>query len=494
MSRLAVKQTHSPTVLRFSTTQPHTEKLYSEAVEGYTLAIKHDPTNPVFWSNRAFAHIRMENFGSAMQDATQALALDSNYAKAYYRRGDAAFALSHFKNAVANFRAAARLAPKDPDLRKKLAEAEREYKRVRFEEALSLPDDTTSALDSIVLQDVVVEDSYTGPRMEASVGEDGQEGYSITLDFVKAMLEAFKEQKLIHRRFMLEIIVAVAKNLRSLPSLVDLDVPRGTHITVCGDTHGQYYDLLRIFELNGLPSSDNPYVFNGDFVDRGSFSVEVILTLLAFRALDPSCVHLTRGNHESKSMNFIYGFYGEVRAKLGPSMVEIFREVFCALPLAYVLAHKVMVVHGGIPTCPGGDLDSLRKLDRTREPPDEGPMCECLWNDPQPEPGTTPNKRGVGVAWGPDVTKKYLEENNLDLLVRSHEVKDEGYELTHNGYCCTIFSAPNYCDQMGNKGAFIRFNGDDMVPHFTQFDAAPHPQNIRPMQYAAGMMNNMFGL
>ena len=177
---------------------------------------------------------------------------------------------------------------------------------------------------------------------------------------------------------------------------------------------------------------------------------------------------------------------------MGQSAVEVFRELFCAMPLAYVLNNQVMVVHGGIPTCEeGGDLDSLRKIDRVREPPDSGPMCECLWNDPQEMPGTTPNKRGVGFAFGPDVTKKYLDANGLELLVRSHEVKEGGYELTHDGYCCTIFSAPNYCDQMGNKGAFIRFNGADMVPHFTQFDASPHP-DVPPMKYASNMFSQGF--
>jgi len=465
------------------------ERHYAKAVDGYSDAIRLDPSNPVYWSNRAFAHIRMEEFGAAIADATEAIELDKTYAKAYYRRGDAQFALSHFRDAVANFRYAAKLVPKDPDLRRKLAEAEKELKRVRFEEALAMPEDTVSAITNIHLEDIVVEDSYGGPVMEKDEGGD----FVLTLDFVKAMMAEFKEQRKIHRRFSMHIIKKSYDVFHQLPSLVDVDVPEGAHITVCGDTHGQFYDLLRIFELNGLPSSENPYVFNGDFVDRGSFSLEVIMTLLAFKVWDTRCMHLTRGNHESKSMNTIYGFYGEVKEKMGPSSVEIFRELFCAMPLAYVLKEKVMVVHGGIPTGHGGDLASLRKLDRVREPPDSGPMCECLWNDPQELPGISPNKRGVGFAFGPDVTKKYLEENKLSLLVRSHEVKDEGYELTHDGYCCTIFSAPNYCDQMGNKGAFIRFNGDDMVPHFTKFDAAPHP-DVRAMKYASGMFGGMFGM
>jgi serine/threonine-protein phosphatase 5 len=98
-------------------------------------------------------------------------------------------------------------------------------------------------------------------------------------------------------------------------------------------------------------------------------------------------------------------------------------------------------------------------------------------------------RRGVGVAFGSDVTKGFLKRNGLELLVRSHEVKEEGFEVMHDGCCITIFSAPNYCDSMGNKGAFIRFEAD-LVPHFTSFDAVPHPP-IRPMRYAAPMLSMM---
>ncbi|XP_023530350.1 serine/threonine-protein phosphatase 5-like [Cucurbita pepo subsp. pepo] len=98
-------------------------------------------------------------------------------------------------------------------------------------------------------------------------------------------------------------------------------------------------------------------------------------------------------------------------------------------------------------------------------------MCEILWSDPQPNPGRGPSKRGVGLAFGADVTKRFLEENNLDLIVRSHEVKDEGYEIEHDGKLITVFSAPNYCDQMGNKGAFIRFEAPDLKPNIVTFSA-----------------------
>jgi serine/threonine-protein phosphatase 5 len=470
----------------------HAERHFHKAEELYSKAIDLDPYNHIYWSNRAAAHIQLEEYGSAIADATRAIELDKAYAKAYYRRGDAQFALSHFKDAVTNFRCAAKLNPRDPMLRRKLQESERCLKVRQFEEALAMPEDTTSALNNINLDDIHVEHEYSGPVMEVSKTGEGDaeiENYILTLEFILNMIEEFKNQRKVHRRFSMQIILESYEKLRELPSLVDVDVPKGTHITVCGDTHGQFFDLLKIFEVNGMPSRANPYVFNGDFVDRGSFSFEVIMTLLAFKAWDTECMHLTRGNHESKSMNTIYGFYGEVKEKMGPSAIEIFRELFCSMPLAYVLKKQVMVVHGGIPTCEkGGDLDSLRRIDRVREPPDAGPMCECLWNDPQDAPGITPNKRGVGYAFGPDVTKAYLQNNGLSLLVRSHEVKDAGYELAHDGFCCTIFSAPNYCDQMGNKGAFIRFNGEDMVPHFTQFDAVPHP-NVPAMKYASNMFS-----
>jgi serine/threonine-protein phosphatase 5 len=178
-----------------------------------------------------------------------------------------------------------------------------------------------SVSDTIVVEDILIDDSYSGPRMERDEGD----AFHVTEAFVKDMMGAFKEQKALHRRFVLTILLAFQKLVKALPSLVDVDVPDGKQITVCGDTHGQYYDLLHIFERNGLPNPDNPYVFNGDFVDRGSFSVEVILTLMAWKCVHPEAVHLTRGNHEAQSLNKIYGFEGEVKAKYNMNVMAVFR-------------------------------------------------------------------------------------------------------------------------------------------------------------------------
>lgn len=262
-------------------------------------------------------------------------------------------------------------------------------------------------------------------------------------------------------------------------------------VTVCGDTHGQYYDVLNIFEMNGYPSSNNPYLFNGDFVDRGSFSIEVILTYLMWKISDPTCIYLTRGNHETKNMNKIYGFEGETKAKYDDKIFDLFLEVFSYLPLAAVIENKIFVTHGGLPVNEGVSLDDVRKIKRGCEPPESGLMSDLMWSDPQPFPGKSPSKRGVGFAFGPDITAKFLDYNNLSLLVRSHEVKEEGYLVEHGGKTITVFSAPNYCDTMGNKGAFIHFD-ESLEPKFTQYTSVPHP-DVKPMAYSAGM-GSMFGL
>lgn len=149
---------------------------------------------------------------------------------------------------------------------------------------------------------------------------------------------------------------------------------------------------MNIFKnLNGVPSASNPYLFNGDFVDRGSFSVEVITLLLAWMAMDTNCMHLTRGNHEAKNMNKLYGFEGEVMHKYDSNTYDLFCEVFCCLPLCYVLDKRVLVTHGGLFKEDGVSLDDIRKVDRFREPPDTGIMCDLLWADPTDRMGRTPS-------------------------------------------------------------------------------------------------------
>ena len=207
-----------------------------------------------------------------------------------------------------------------------------------------------------------------------------------------------------------------------------IDVPKEGKITVCGDIHGQFYDLLKIFYLNNLPSEQNPYVFNGDFVDRGHFSTEVVLTLFAWKLALPNHIHLNRGNHETAQINGFYGFKQEVVDKYGENLYDLFCEAFRLLPLCHLINGAVFVVHGGLFSKDDVTLKDIRKLNRYCEPKgiqgSEALICDMLWSDPQHCQGRAPSKRGgrgVGIAFGPDVTERFLLKNSLKMIIRSHE-------------------------------------------------------------------------
>eukprot|EP00762_Andalucia_godoyi_P001877 ANDGO_06048.mRNA.1 Serine/threonine-protein phosphatase 5 len=450
------------------------KKEYEEAVEVYSQALDLAADNVALLCNRALCFIRLEKYGGALEDANAALVADPMSAKAHYRRGAALMGLLKYKDALEDFRAVMRMNPSDPIAKQKFTLCEKEVRRIAFEEAIE--SEATKALwQTLDISSMSIESTYDGPQV------------CQTLEDVRQIAEFMRGEKRVHKRMMCDILVRARKIFMDLPSLVDISVPEGNKITVCGDTHGQYYDLLNIFQRNGWPSSSNPYVFNGDFVDRGSFSVEVISLLLAFKVVDPTCIHLTRGNHESRSLNRVYGFEGEVHHKYNGTVYTLFQEVFAVLPLTVILNKRVMVVHGGIPADENVTLDDIRAISREGDIPESGVMTELLWADPHPGRGKIPSKRGVGTQFGSDITAAFLARNGLDLLVRSHEVKENGYEEMHHGKCITIFSAPNYCDQMGNNGAYIVFTanaGGALTKEYVQFQAVPHP-TVRPMQYSS---------
>ncbi|KAI9203900.1 Metallo-dependent phosphatase-like protein [Polychytrium aggregatum] len=408
--------------------------------------------------------------------------VSSEYIKGYYRRAVANMALNKFKEAVKDFRAVVKVAPKDADAKQKLTECEKELRRQEFEKAIMVDDEHKVSIIKQLgdLEAIIVEPSYDGPHMT----DDG-----ITLEFVTQMMEHMKKQSKLHKKYALKLMIACKELFEKQPPIVKIDIPEGAKITVCGDIHGQFYDLLHIFELNGLPSPTNMYLFNGDFVDRGSFSVECILTLLAFKYLYPNAFFMSRGNHETDDMNKVYGFEGEVKAKYSDLTFKLFSEIFNAVPLGNLIGEKILVIHGGLFSRDGVTLDELYAIDRFKQPGNEGLMCELLWSDPRMLPGRGLSKRGVGIQFGPDVTEDFLRTNNLKMIIRSHEVKDEGYCIDHDGKCVTIFSAPNYCDSVGNKGAFITIT-PDLELKYTKFEAVPHPP-VKPMQYA-GRFASMF--
>ena len=326
--------------------------------------------------------------------------------------------------------------------------------------------------------------SYKGPIFPED-GKITKEWVFELIDFMKDLegKKTYKE-KYIDKIYLLQMLLKVKNIFKEYQAaLIDINIPPGKNITVVGDIHGQFYDLLHIFEINGYPSEDNIYLFNGDYVDRGVFGVECLITLISLKILYPKYIFMSRGNHEDRSINRRYGFQNEVIDKYDEKIFNCFSEFFKFLPLGHIINKEVLVIHGGLFSQDGVTLDDLRKINRFQEIPFDGLMCELLWSDPYDEKGTRPSRRGAGVNFGPDVTEKFLKENNLKLLIRSHEVRKEGYQIETGGKLITLFSAPNYCDRSGNKGALIKFNGGDMShPIFIKFTESPHP-NIPIYKY-----------
>lgn len=446
---------------------------YPHAVDLYSKAIELDDKQPLFYTNRAQAYIKTEAYGYAIADATKAAELNPKLVKAYFRRGLAKTAILRPKEAIDDFKECVKLDPNNKDARLKLEECKKIVRQLAFFAAIEVGDEPSAAAD-LDLDSMIVEEDYDGVRL----------GDSMTQEFIDDMMERFKTGKLIHRKYVYQIIIAIKKLVYDEPTMVEVDVPEDVQLTVCGDTHGQYFDLMELFRLNGKPDDKHWYLFNGDFVDRGSWSTEIALLLYAYKWFRPNNFFLNRGNHETDDMNRAYGFEGECKAKYNERVFKLFSESFSALALATLIGSKYLVLHGGLFSDDKVTLEDIRKLNRhnQRQPGQAGLMMEMLWTDPQDEPGRGPSKRGVGMQFGPDVTKRFCENNGLEAVIRSHEVRMDGYEVQHDGRCITVFSAPRYCDSTENRGAYININSKYEL-QFEQFDAVPHP-DIRPMAYA----------
>ena len=232
--------------------------------------------------------------------------------------------------------------------------------------------------------------------------------------------------------------------------LVELEAP----LHVCGDIHGQYYDLLRIFEHCGYPGEYN-YLFLGDYVDRGKQSLETVSLLLCYKIKYPEKVTLLRGNHESSVTNRIYGFYDECKRRYNIRLWKSFTDLFNYLPVAALIDDKILCMHGGL----SPDLKSIQNIQDISRPtdiPDQGLLCDLLWSDPDKEAvDYDENDRGVSVIFGEKVVTDFNKKNDLDLIIRAHQVVDNGYEFFANRQLITIFSAPNYCGEFDNSAGIM---------------------------------------
>lgn len=328
--------------------------------------------------------------------------------------------------------------------------------------------------------------------------------FPLRLDTVLKLIDQFRNGIVLHRVYVYQILDEVEKLMRQANGspMNTIKLPAGVRVVVVGDLHGQLEDLLTIFEKCGLPSAKTWFLFNGDFVDRGSHGVEVMITLLTLKLLYPTYVFLNRGNHEERMINEVFGFEDEVFIKYNPEndertgwtglgsstkyspnkIFQMFETIFTILPIFTLMNDSVLIMHGGLSNLEDVSIEEMTQIDHQREIPTQGSSREdilfthLLWSDPRAANGSKPSDRGAGVEFGPDITRRFCTDNGINLIIRSHECQEEGYEIIHDGLLLTIFSASNYCGSQTNKGAYVQLEIQEdgtIKPHVVQYYAQP---------------------
>lgn len=255
-----------------------------------------------------------------------------------------------------------------------------------------------------------------------------------------------------------------------------LDLEANTHVarapcTIVGDIHAQFFDLIEMFFVGGDVPDVN-YVFMGDYVDRGHHGVETFLLLLALKVKYPTRVTLLRGNHESRQITQVYGFYDECLRKYGS--VNVWRyctDVFDFLPLVCVVEEKILCVHAGL-SPQISTISQIDAIERRCEVPHEGAMCDLLWSDPEEVSNWDLSPRGAGYLYGEEIVRSFLDANKLELLCRSHQLVMEGYRVMFDDLLVTVWSAPNYCYRCMNVASILELD-EHLNKNFKLFEAAP---------------------
>jgi len=253
---------------------------------------------------------------------------------------------------------------------------------------------------------------------------------------------------------LLVIIKHLFEVLVAEENLLLLDSP----ISVCGDVHGQLWDVIHLFEVGGHPSVTK-YLFLGDYVDRGFFSVETFLLIACYKLKYPKNIFMLRGNHESSDVNSGYGLYSEILTVYGHAGIwERMNALFEVLPIAALIDNKLFCVHGGI--SPHISLvDQISMINRKRQIEPKGPFSDLFWSDPDDNGSTwKENTRGAGFLFGSSAVKEFCQNNDLRMIIRSHQLAKEGYEYKFEKQLITIWSAPNYMYRSGNKAAILSFD------------------------------------
>lgn len=293
----------------------------------------------------------------------------------------------------------------------------------------------------------------------------------------------FNYPELLLKSEVIQLAEACRTILRTEATCVDVAAP----VTVAGDIHGQLFDLFELLCISGLPPQTN-LLFLGDYVDRGYYSVESVCLVLLYKLKYPSRITILRGNHETRQITQVYGFYDECVRKYGDAEVwNSLMATFDCLPLTALVDGYVFCDHGGL--SPILDtIDKIKDTDRFKDIPHDDPLADLLWSDPDVTEGWTFSSRGAGYMWGDDVTERFCMENHVQYICRAHQMMPEGYNLTHSNRLATIFSAPNYCYRCGNKASICEIfeNKESGPPLFIQFESAPKRLTQRPLQRPPG--------
>ena len=255
--------------------------------------------------------------------------------------------------------------------------------------------------------------------------------------------------------------------------------PVAAPVTIWGDIHGQFYDLLELFNQGGqVPETS--YIFMGDFVDRGYNSVETFELLMALKLKYPGRITLLRGNHESRQVTSVYGFYDEIIRKYGNSNPWKFcTEVFDYLGIAALVEGKLLCIHGGL-SPDVKTLDQIRTIHRCKEIPHEGPFCDLMWSDPEDIETWAMSPRGAGWLFGSKVTKEFNIINDLSLVCRAHQLVQEGYKIWFKDQnLVTVWSAPNYCYRCGNVASIMQVD-DNLDAKYAIFYAVKESAKSQP--------------
>ena len=244
--------------------------------------------------------------------------------------------------------------------------------------------------------------------------------------------------------------------LKNEDSMLKISAP----LYICGDIHGQYYDLLRVFEILDFPPKSN-FLFLGDYVDRGKQSLECLLLLLCLKIKYPTKIFLLRGNHESEALNKIYGFYDECKRRISIKCFKKITNLFNILPITALINDNILCMHGGL-SKELNNLEQLNKILRPTEIPDDGLLCDLVWSDPSDELNEEfgENERNISVTFSKKVVEEFTNINGLDLICRAHQVVEEGFQFFAGMKLITVFTAPNYAGEFDNNGGILEVDKD----------------------------------